>query len=128
MRSKIEGSGFDSQKEQIFFFSSYCPDCLRDTPCPLANVYPHSLVVNQPDFEAAHTSASSTEIKNEWIYTSAPPNIFRHGDYLSTRTILSFFIIHVHSPTWELMQFNQFYIALLSGSIPEEVIEFFQFT
>jgi hypothetical protein len=55
------------------------PDRLWGPPTPLFNEYRRSFPrLKRPGREVFHSSQSSSEIKNEWIYTSTPPLCF-HG-------------------------------------------------
>jgi hypothetical protein len=75
----LDGSGFESRKEQkIFLISKTFRSTLRTTQ-PLVQWVPgHFLGIKQPGHEVNHSPTPSAEIKNVWSYTSAHP-ICHHG-------------------------------------------------
>jgi hypothetical protein len=80
----LGGSGFESQQGVGDFFSSpKYPDRPQSPPTHLFNgVGFYFLESGGPGRDVDHSLPSSTEVKNEWSYTSVPPMCLYdvHGD------------------------------------------------
>jgi len=69
----LDGPGFKSLYSKRFFSSQKRPDRLRDPPSLLFSAYRGSFPgVKRPGPEVNYSPPSSTEVKNEWVYTSSP--------------------------------------------------------
>jgi hypothetical protein len=77
------GTGFEGREGQGFLFSRKYPACLWALT-QLSNIYIQGflLEVKQPGRAAENSPLSSAEIKNEWIYASAPHTLSCNGQGL----------------------------------------------
>jgi len=84
--------GLSSSRVERFSVIQYRPNRLWEPPSlQFSGYWGSSLEVNLPVHEAGYSPLPSAEVKNEWIYATAPP-VCMHG---VKRGNLPFFNIHL---------------------------------